>query len=59
MKINKSERTRVVSEMAAYMREHGDNCTRETLLLQFSQNEVDTFSGPARAEANSLSQRAA
>lgn len=47
---NKTEKARIVSEMADYIQNHGDNCTRETMLLQFSQGEVDAHFADARAE---------
>lgn len=59
MKPNKSERARLVREMSQYMLDQGEHCTRETLLLQFTQNEVDTYSAEARIAANELSKRAA
>lgn len=59
MKTSKSERARIINDMSAYMREHGEHCTRDTLLLQFSPVEVDTYANDARSAANVASSRAA
>lgn len=52
MRINKKDRTKTVREMADYMRKHSANCTRETLMLQFTNEEIDLYSNEARDLAN-------
>lgn len=60
MHTNKNQKARVVAAMADYMLQNGDHCTRDTLLLQFSQAEIDSFSADAREVANrSLTGKAA
>ena len=54
MRINKNEKARIVADMADFMLANGEHCTRETLLLQFSQVEVDTYQAEARERANRL-----
>ncbi|MEH0295895.1 hypothetical protein V6R98_27195 [Agrobacterium sp. CCNWLW71] len=49
---NKGENKRLISEMADYIVEQGDNCTQETMLLQFSQSEVDSCFKSARDEVH-------
>lgn len=52
MRINKKDRTKTVREMADYMLSHSHNCTRDTLLLQFTNEEIDLYSNEARDLAN-------
>ncbi|MBB4146049.1 hypothetical protein [Rhizobium rhizoryzae] len=52
MRINKKDRTKTVREMADYMRKHSANCTREILMLQFTNEEIDLYSEEARTVAN-------
>lgn len=47
---NKGENERLITEMADYIEEHGDNCTEATILCQYSQNEVATCFPSARDE---------
>ncbi|MBT9373210.1 hypothetical protein [Rhizobium sp. CSW-27] len=54
MRINKNEKARTVAEMANFMMANADHCTRETLLLQFSQAEIDIYQAEARERANRL-----
>ncbi|WP_107678070.1 hypothetical protein [Agrobacterium sp. LAD9] len=58
-RIDQKKKASVVSKMAQYMIDNPDNCTRETLLLEFTQEEVDTCHADARAEANSRQNREA
>ncbi|MDP9875613.1 hypothetical protein [Agrobacterium tumefaciens] len=49
---NKGENERLISEMADYIEENGDNCTEATMLCRYTQNEVATCFPAARDEAH-------
>lgn len=59
MHIKTKEKKRVINDMADAMLRYGDGCTKEQLLLQFTQEEVDAYSSEARALANTMSVREA
>lgn len=56
---SKKDGARITREMADYMLANGENCTRDTLLLQFTQAEIDTYSDQARSLANEHQNKAA
>lgn len=59
-RVNKGDKARIVSEMANYIENHPDNCTRDVMLLQFSQDEVDTnFADASEEVKRRQNQRAA
>lgn len=59
MRPTKKERQATIRQMADYMLANAENCTRDTLLLQFSQSEVDSFHEEARQLANTEAEQKA
>lgn len=58
--MRKNERARTIREMADFMLENGDHCTRELLLVQFGQAATDACASEARRVAKEhLDSRAA
>lgn len=54
---NKGENERLITEMADYIEENGDNCTETTMLCRYSQNEVSTCFSAARDEVHRRRER--